>query len=188
MVFKRLDWCCFISQTGGELVQLCQRLKILPNRVITNNQKKISESSWKFFRENGIIVVCIPFKPTWEHYRAAGFNNLVTLHGYLRILPKEYFGMSCSCNTYNGHPGLITEYPELKGFNPQDRAFEGRYTTIGSVVHEVTEGVDEGKVVATYQTTMTGQETLDEYYDRLRTCSLLAWDKFFVDYLESVSS
>ena len=71
-------------------------------------------------------------------------NPIITLHGWLRIMPPEI------CNRYeiyNGHPGLITKYPELKGKDPQMRAWEGDYEFCGSVLHRVTEGVDEGEII-----------------------------------------
>ena len=69
---------------------------------------------------------------------------IITLHGWLRIMPKEV----CErFSIFNGHPGLITEYPELKGKDPQIRAFEGKYPVMGCVIHKVTAGVDEGKIL-----------------------------------------
>lgn len=68
----------------------------------------------------------------------------ITLHGWLNIVPEEI------CNEYeiyNGHPGYIIDYPELKGKDPQARAFLGKYSFIGSVLHKVTAEVDEGEIL-----------------------------------------
>ena len=48
-------------------------------------------------------------------------NTLITLNGWLRIVPPD---KCAKYNIYNGHPGLITKYPELKGKDPQQRMWE----------------------------------------------------------------
>lgn len=85
-----------------------------------------------------------PQASDYLHYLRQLENPIVTLHGWLRIVPEEI------CNEYemyNGHPGLITKYPELKGKDPQMRAFQGDYNTGGCVIHKVTPGVDEGEIL-----------------------------------------
>ena len=70
----------------------------------------------------------------------------ITCHGWLNIIPKE---ICEEYEIYNGHPGYIIDYPELKGKDPQVRAFEDRekYKFIGSVIHKVTPEVDEGEIL-----------------------------------------
>lgn len=107
-------------------------------------------------------------------------DTLITLHGYLRILPANI------CNRYtilNGHPGLITKYPELKGKDPQVRAWEGKYPLIGSVVHKVTPGVDEGEVITSVCYT-NRCDTLDEIYGKLKQSSLESWLWVLKDYVK----
>ena len=81
---------------------------------------------------------------------------------------------------YNGHPGLITEYPELKGKDPQIRAYEGikagKYNTAGAVIHKVVEGVDEGKVVMEEYFNAQDLE-LDDLFRILRDRSLYMWHR-----------
>jgi folate-dependent phosphoribosylglycinamide formyltransferase PurN len=88
---------------------------------------------------------------------------------------------------YNGHPGLITYYPELKGKDPQIRAWEGKYETVGSVVHKVTEGVDEGGVVR-FSAVKNVATDLDTMYDLLKQTSLDSWIKFFKDQVLKLDS
>ena len=70
----------------------------------------------------------------------------ITLHGWLNILPKE---ICEEYEVYNGHPGYIIDYPELKGKDPQARAFlsKERYRFIGCVLHKVIPEVDEGEII-----------------------------------------
>ena len=57
-------------------------------------------------------------------------------------------------------------YPELKGFNPQERAFLQRDTmhTAGSVIHRVTKDIDEGEIVGR-KVCDFDVETIDERSD-----------------------
>jgi folate-dependent phosphoribosylglycinamide formyltransferase PurN len=73
-------------------------------------------------------------------------------------------------------------YPELKGKDPQVRAWEGSYSTVGSVVHRVTPGVDEGEVQSAVFADNTAT-TLDEMYGILTETSLKSWIQFMKEKL-----
>ena len=93
------------------------------------------------------------------------------MHGYLRIIP-EY--LCTNFHILNLHPGLITTYPELKGFNPQEKAFKLGLPTSGVVIHEVIPEVDSGKIIAAKETSIAGL-TLDEVYTRLHDLATSTW-------------
>ena len=80
-------------------------------------------------------------------------------------------------NIYNGHPGLITKYPELKGKDPQVRAYEGKYETAGSVIHEVVPEVDAGKILKEGEVDIK-DKSLDEVYSSLHKLSTDLWIDF----------
>ena len=170
--------CAFISQTGTEVIDIAQELDCIPGLIITNNLAKISQRNLDTFNSYGVTILEIPFRPTVNDYLQQSIlsKKLITLHGYLRIIPKEFLEIYKG-EIYNGHPGLITTYEELKGKDPQVRAWEGSYPTVGSVVHKVTPGVDEGEVLAYTQTKNTAK-SLDEMYNLLRSTSLEAWVSF----------
>lgn len=99
----------------------------------------------------------------------------ITLHGWLNIIPAEI------CDEYkifNGHPGYITKYPELKGKDPQKRAFEANHSIIGSVIHRVIPAVDEGDIVLKRSTPNFYTEE-DAVILTLKTISLNLWVDFF---------
>lgn len=177
---KHLDWTVFVSQTGSEVLGLCHQLGVVPKLLITNNPKKLREDVMFFLKDNGCKLKVIPFKPLLDHYLQEDIlsSKIITLHGYLRILPSEFIESYRPRAIYNGHPGLITEYPELKGKDPQIRAFEGKYHLIGSVIHEVTAGVDEGEVVHA-KSAQNVATTLDGTYELLKYLSLRSWYEFF---------
>ena len=109
-------------------------------------------------------------------------NTLVTLNGWLKIVPSD----KCKkYNIYNGHPGLITRYPELKGKDPQERAWNSihEYTHVGSVVHEVAEEVDGGNVIIEKEVNSSEITDLDSAFFTLRNTSFDAWVEFLSDHL-----
>jgi folate-dependent phosphoribosylglycinamide formyltransferase PurN len=75
----------------------------------------------------------------------AYYNNpLVTLHGYLRILPPE---IVTQFEVINGHPGDIVKYPELKGKDPQQKAIDLGLSSTGVVLHRAIAEVDAGEIL-----------------------------------------
>lgn len=168
-------WIAFFSQTGSEIVNISQALGREPDLIVTNERpdhlRKINEG----------IELCylMPNKPTLEDYQevlSAYDNPLVTLHGWLRIVPEE---IANRYEIYNGHPGLITLYPDLKGKDPQVKAWESHYKTVGSVIHRVTAGVDEGPVVMERAFTFERKPMLSTMYEVLHNISTELWLKFF---------
>jgi len=168
-------WIALFSQTGSEIVELCNEIGRTPDLILTNN-KEIEK------HHPGVVLLSAPMYFS-DHdglmkFLRDNYNNpkevLITLHGYLRIIPPDI------CNKfkiYNGHPGYITAYPELKGKDPQVRAWEGNYKWVGCVIHKVTPGVDEGPIEE--QTGVPNTTTsLDELYSLLKRKSLYLWVKF----------
>ena len=168
-------WIAFFSQTGSEIVNISQALGREPDLIVTNKRPE-------HLREiNGGIPLCLelPNKPTLEDYQEVlgkYDNPLVTLHGWLRIVPEE---IANNYEVYNGHPGLITMYPDLKGKDPQVKAWEAHYKTVGSVIHRVTAGVDEGPVVMERAFTFERKPMLSTMYEVLHNISTELWLKFF---------
>ena len=106
-------------------------------------------------------------------------NYIITLHGYLRILPSE---VCDRFEIYNGHPGLITLYPELKGKDPQELVWDGNYGMIGSVVHKCTAELDGGEIVKSVSY-VNRSITKEDLYNTLKDASYYAWSFFLKDKL-----
>ena len=159
-------WIALFSQTGSEIKALSKTIGRSPNMVFTNNPNK---EQW---------IDNHPYAYQLSHVQIMDFinefvekNSLITLHGYLRIIPHDI------CEKFdivNGHPGLITAYPELKGKDPQERITPDM-EWIGSVCHKVTAGVDEGPVLTQSMVKNTG----GDYYNVLKETSLRAWRQYF---------
>jgi len=178
-------WIAFFSQTGSEIVDISKSLKRWPDVIVTNERPARLRTINTEILEQDLLVTTTN-KPTEkelleiiEYYD----NPIITLHGWLRIMPPNI------CNEYkiyNGHPGLITDFPELKGKDPQVRAFEGikqgKYNYAGAVLHKVVAGVDEGKVLMQERFNTFGVE-LDDLFRILRDRSLYMWCKFLKEVL-----
>lgn len=169
-------WIAFFSQTGSEIVDIAESLGRWPDVIITNQRPvKLRTINDKIIESD--LLVTISNKPSvTELEEVIGYykNPIITLHGWLRIMPPSI------CEKYsifNGHPGLITEYPELKGKDPQIRALEGKYPVMGCVLHKVTAGVDEGKVIAEERFNAF-QITEEEMWIATRDRSLYLWTQF----------
>tara|TARA_R110000851_G_scaffold30132_3_gene82345 strand:+ start:343 stop:708 length:366 start_codon:yes stop_codon:yes gene_type:complete len=101
-------------------------------------------------------------------------NTLVTLHGYLRLIPES----GISNNMYNVHPGDIVKYPELKGIHPQAKALELKLPSTGVVIHQVTSEVDSGKIVSSAEYSINNNETELTLINNLRDLSIDLWCEF----------
>ena len=168
------NWIAFFSQTGAEIADISEDYGTWPDRLITNERPENLRTIDPRIQKQGYFISSN--KPSLEEYAELLTNfpeAIVTLHGWLRIVPPEI----CERHTiFNGHPGLITRYPELKGKDPQIRAFEGKYETAGAVIHRVTAGVDEGKIIMTEEFNNFNLD-LDELFRILRDRSLYMWTR-----------
>lgn len=173
-----MKWIAFFSQTGSEIVNLSNALGRKPDLIVTNNFEE------KIPYHEGVRKLDVTIQSGRHDILMTYFRNqsifdpadvIITLHGYLRVLPADI------CEKYkifNGHPGAIDLYPELKGKDPQEKVLQDikKYPIIGSVVHECTAELDAGKILTVARTDTPG--TSEEVYKCLKDTSLLAWQTF----------
>ena len=175
---KYRKWVAFFSQTGSEIVEVSKLLGRWPDMIVTNERPEHLRKIHPALEDKHLVFV--ENKPTEEELSmilSQYGNPLVTLHGWLRIMPPYI------CNRfeiYNGHPGLITEYPELKGKDPQQKAFDLGLESSGCVIHRVTEGVDEGEILRSRKVSIKGLE-IGELFHILHSISVSLW----VDFLKN---
>jgi folate-dependent phosphoribosylglycinamide formyltransferase PurN len=181
-------WVTFFSQTGSEINNLCKDLKIYPDAIVTNrqnteniNSELLSTTTFREHKLNRTIWYMLPQKPDLQSYInvLSQFENpVITLHGYLRIVPKE---ICEKYEIYNLHPGLIDKYPSLKGFNPQERAFKEGYKLAGCVLHRVVPEVDAGEIMMS-QGISIENKSLNEVYNALHNVAFDLWKSFLTAY------
>ena len=176
-----MKWCTLFSQTGSEIYQISERLGRYPDMIICNKQDNFKNINQNLIGKAPIIFT--DKKPTTEqylHYLPA--DALITMHGWLRIVPSE---VCDNITIYNGHPGLITEWPELKGKDPQERAFYSRHETAGCVIHEAVAEVDAGEILKEGSVDIKGL-TLDKVYSTLHEVSVNLWVEFLEEKFNAV--
>lgn len=182
---KFFTWKTLFSQTGTEIYEISEKIGQYPDAIITNKSLDELESiNPDLLKEAFNRFVFLPRKPSVEEYNTAlGHATIVTLHGYLKILPPEV----CErYNIYNGHPALINLYPALKGKDPQKRIWDAKgYLYHGHVIHEATKEVDAGKIVSVARFANPNiQEhfkTLEKYSNYLRIWAIQNWVNFLKD-------
>jgi len=182
---RTLIWKTFFSQSGSEIYEISKNIGRFPDAIITNkNIEDMDKINPDLLERCFDRFIFLPKKPTVEEYREAIRNaDIITLHGYLRILPPQICGRF---RIYNGHPGLITKFPELKGKDPQAKVwykhFEKPYKLHGHVIHEVIPEVDAGKVVSEkefYSESIYKEfNSLNDYIIRLHKLAIENWVGF----------
>jgi folate-dependent phosphoribosylglycinamide formyltransferase PurN len=174
-----MNWITLISGTGMEVMNLSHHIQKNPLIVISNNPNNISESVMNWTKLNNIALIKLPIIPSLQDYQDCFDitpSPLITLHGYMRILPiNELTGQ---LNIYDGHPGLIDKYPFLKGKDPQKKAYQYKMKEVGSVIHRVVQEVDSGEIIHSISTKINSNN-IDDYYTVLRKTSLESWIDFF---------
>ncbi len=167
-----MKWITFFSQTGSEILELTKVVNRVPDLIVFNG-----DTIPQPILQLNTLVIQTPHRPTEEQYRdiLSMNNSIATFHGWLKIVPpsicRQFEG-----RLLNGHPGLITLYPELKGFNPQEKAYKLKHGVGGSVVHRLTEEVDNGEILS-FSSCSLDNQTLDQVYSSLRKTSIEAWEK-----------
>ena len=179
-----MKWIAFYSQTGSEIRNLSNKLGRDPDLIVTNSNKTSIANL-----PVGKAVYVLPNKPTLEQYEELFLyinkwlnddDLFITLHGYLRIIPREI----CERYTiYNLHPGLINVYPELRGFNPQEKAYKMKLPMSGCVIHKVSPVVDGGEIIDTITIDIVDND-LDTIYEKLHDAAFKLWFDFIKDRLE----
>jgi len=171
------SWIAFFSQTGSEIAELSKLLGRKPDLTVTNNTKEDKYKISPSLKQYSKVVMYGTHQQLMDYFSNSNFfhpeRTIITLHGYLRIIPPNV----CDKYTiYNGHPAAIDLYPELKGKDPQERTWDNKekYPFIGSVVHKVTAGVDEGDIIKSVHVSNRCY-SLDDVYTSLKMTSLTAW-------------
>lgn len=181
-----MKWITFFSQTGSEIMNVIEKTGREPDLIVTN-RVDLNGVNLKLLNKYGSKIRWLPNKPTVDDYynlinknKALFSDCIITLHGYLRIIPDF---MCYKYNIYNLHPGLITKYPILKGFNPQEKAFQLNLPTSGAVIHRVTPTLDSGKILKSVEVDIKNL-SLDEVYYKIHKASSQLW----VDFLNELEN
>jgi len=176
-------WIALFSQTGTEIVNISTRIGRWPDIICTNKHSNDLELINSVLLENCFNRIMFMAKqPSVVEYDTVLKNlkmSLITLHGYMRIIPPDI------CNRYiiyNGHPGDIEKYPILKGKDPQKKACNLNLPTSGSVIHRVSPDVDSGSIKCIKRCDILPQD-LEATYTILHKNSTNLWIEFIANEL-----
>jgi folate-dependent phosphoribosylglycinamide formyltransferase PurN len=197
-----MKWVAFFSQTGSEIVNISKAIDKWPDVFVTNRQSteginkellSVVEST-RVYPTGVKRYVTLPEWPKEIDYLnvadVLGYSILdekwqdevlITLHGYLRILPPDF---TKSSNIFNGHPGAIHIYPELKGLNPQKKAWNKNHIRVGCVIHKVIPELDDGPIVEKCLIN-NNFETFIDFVDALHVASSELWINFLNERLRN---
>ena len=191
-----MKWVAFFSQTGSEIVNISKAINRWPDLVVTNKQddKTTHVELVQRVRQKDTELLTLPSWPKEMDYTRAADelnysilndawreNVFVTLHGYLRILPPDF---TRSSNIFNGHPGAIHIHPELKGLDPQKKAWKENHIRVGCVIHKVIPELDAGPIVEKCLIN-NNFETFIDLLDALHVASSELWINFLNERLHS---
>jgi folate-dependent phosphoribosylglycinamide formyltransferase PurN len=179
-------WIAFFSQTGNEIAEVSKQVGRWPDLIITNERPPHLRSINRDVLSHNIIT--LPNKPSVEDYRRVLSEELygedyaiytkdyvISLHGWLRIMPKEIVREYPVM--YNGHPGLINKYPELKGKDPQKKAWDLDLPISGCVIHRVTEKLDGGPIMRSQEISIRNLD-MEVIFKKLHDLSIQQWASF----------
>jgi formyltetrahydrofolate-dependent phosphoribosylglycinamide formyltransferase len=145
-----------ISGTGSNMAALIDAAAAddAPFEVVLVLSNRPDAGGLAVARDRGIAAAAIdhrPFGPDREAHERAVEAALIThgvevvaLAGYMRVLTPWLVGRWAG-RTLNIHPSLLPRYP---GLDTHARAIAADDAEAGCSVHLVSEGVDEGQVLA----------------------------------------
>ena len=91
-------WIALFSQTGSEIVEIIKRTNRIPHLIVTNNLD--NTYSPELYNLN-IPILLGKHKVLMDYLRTQNdWKVIITLHGYLRILPED---ICLNFSIYNGH-------------------------------------------------------------------------------------
>lgn len=182
-------WIAFFSQTGTEILDISRKVNYFPDVVVTNNKfKNINPALFEFYRDSETKTLISVDNIDSSVYTSIfesnqGRNALITLNGWLKIIPADI----CKQYTiYNGHPGIISLYKDLKGKDPVERVWENyhMYDYAGCVIHKVIPEIDEGEIISEKRFPLADgygkdlYKDFDSLNDSIRRNSLGLWVDF----------
>ena len=171
-----MKWYALFSHTGSEIGRLSDALGREPDCVLTNNPNDD--------QIDGMLDHTFMTHNEIESFLKQNVqpDDLVTLHGYMRILSSDV----CQLDTtiLNGHPAPIHLYPELKGMDQQEELYFAKdaYPYMGTVIHKVSAELDSGDILYHNDAPNTIQSVSDAY-DKLKTMSFKLWRQCLEDLL-----
>lgn len=142
-------------------------------------------------RDKGVAVAAVDHRPFGKdreaHERAVDATlqahgiEVVALAGYMRLL-TPWLVTRWAGRMLNIHPSLLPKYP---GLDTHARALAAGDLEAGCTVHLVTEGVDEGPVLAQAAVPMLADDTPASLAQRVLTAEHRLYPRALADFCRS---
>jgi phosphoribosylglycinamide formyltransferase 1 len=164
-----------ISGRGSNMEALIKAAKApdFPAEIVLVLSNKPEAAGLEIARALGVAAEAVPAKPFGKdreaHERALDAKlqqagvEIVCLAGYMRLL-TPYLVNRWAGRMLNIHPSLLPEFP---GLDTHARAIEAGAQKHGCTVHLVTEGMDEGPIVAQAEVPVLPNDTEDALATRV---------------------
>lgn len=183
---SRLRLAILISGRGSNMAQLLAAAEnpAYPAEAALVLSNKANAEGLETARTHGVKARAIPHaefpdRKTFERALDAALDearvDIIALAGFMRVL-TPWFVQRWERRMINIHPSLLPKYP---GLDTHARAIEAGDAEAGCSVHWVTEGVDEGDVIAQARVPVTASDTPGSLSDRV----LLAEHQLYPDAL-----
>jgi len=171
---KRLRLAILISGRGSNMEQLLKAAEAddYPADAVLVLSNKAGAHGLETARAYGIEALVLPHdaypdRESFEHAMDAALREqdveIIALAGFMRVL-TPWFVSRWSGRMLNIHPSLLPKYP---GLNTHARAIEAGDAEAGCSVHWVSEGVDQGDVIAQARIPVLPEDTPQSLADRV---------------------
>lgn len=171
----RLRTAILISGRGTNMQAILEAAKdeayaATPTLVLSNRPDARGLSTASSYGVETAIVDHKPYGKDREAFERAMQSilesrrvEMIVLAGFMRIL-TPWFVTRWTERMINIHPSLLPKYP---GLNTHQRAIDAGDTEAGCSVHWVTEGVDQGAVIAQARVPILPGDTADDLAARI---------------------
>ncbi|WP_300378477.1 phosphoribosylglycinamide formyltransferase [Henriciella sp.] len=171
---KRLRLAILISGRGSNMEQLLKACQddAYPAQPVVVISNRADASGLSTARGFNVRAVAIPHK---NYESRESFENeidrvlcqtgvdIIALAGFMRVLTPGFVSRWAG-RMINIHPSLLPKYP---GLDTHRRAIEAGDKEAGCSVHWVTEGVDEGDVIAQSRVPVKAGDTAGSLSERV---------------------
>lgn len=171
----RLRTAILISGRGSNMRAILdaaqdESFSALPVLVLSNRPEAAGLKTAEAYGVDAAAIDHKPFGKDREAFERAMQTilqrnriEMIILAGFMRIL-TPWFVRQWSNRMINIHPSLLPKYP---GLNTHQRAIDAGDREAGCSVHWVTEGVDEGDVIAQARVPILPADTAETLAERV---------------------
>ncbi|WP_300392395.1 phosphoribosylglycinamide formyltransferase [Henriciella sp.] len=171
---SRLRLAILISGRGSNMEQLLKAAceDTYPAKAVLVLSNRTNAEGLETARAHGVAAKAVPHKDyadreSFEHALDAALRehdvDIIALAGFMRVL-TPWFVRRWEGRMLNIHPSLLPKYP---GLETHKRAIEAGDEEAGCSVHWVSEGVDEGNVIAQARVPILADDTPQTLADRV---------------------